>query len=369
MPFLFAITECSVGGSEFNNCKTMGKNYWMHRCTCGDYAWPFTSELLKKHKLISIGWNYLSDSEIQSRLTDGWESFNQVFLEENEFLPRNRYNLWRFLNEMHTGDIVVVPLPQTFNVYRIADDVVYNNTTIDHNLWVDWNGEKASLDKKGYPSYADGRQIDMGFYRKVKEVAIDIPRNGYALSRLYSRMKIRQTNTIINDLKMEVDEAISRYKEKKPINIKNEFVEKASSLLLDQIQKMSHDQLTEQLVNWYMKELGGETEIPNKNESSWEDGDVDVIAHFDRLNELEIYVQVKHHSDASDEEAVLQLERFRIANKDTLQNGQYQMWVISTCDRFREAAIKRASEMGIRLIDGPCFARMLVENGVYSLPF
>lgn len=350
----------------------MGQNYWLHRCTCGEYAKPFSYELLKKDNLISIGWIDFSKKDYLKRLSESWESFEKVFDEVWKEHPRNRINLWRFVKKMKSGDIVVIPMDGGhFRIYEIADDIVYNNITVNPDIIVDWNGYKATKNNEGNFVNKDGKVIDMGFYRKVKplfDTPIDIPRSRYALSGLYSRMKTKQTNADINDLKEEVNEAISRFREKKPINIKNDFLEKSAAILLKQIQKMSHDQLTEHLVNWYMKELGGETEIPSKNVSSWEDGDVDIIAHFDRLNDLAIYIQVKHHTDTSDSESVLQLERFIKANQDTLQEGQYQMWVISTCDHFSEAAIKRASELNIHLIDGPMFAKMLVENGVYSLP-
>lgn len=351
----------------------MGKrNYWMHRCTCGEYAWPFAHELLKKHNLISIGWVDFSKNDYPKRLSASWDSFESVFNEVWGERPRNRYSLWRFF-QMKVGDIIVVPMDDgLFRIYEIADNIVFNNTNIDHNIMVDWNGDKAFWnDDKGFFVNKNGKDIDIGFYRKVNPLFkdhMDIPRNRYTKAQLYSRMKIRQTNTEINDIKEDVDDAIMRYRNKKPINIKSEYTEQAASIMLRQMQELSHDQLTEQLVDWYMKELGGETELPSKNESSWAEGDVDIIARFERLNNLAIYVQVKAHEATSNEEAVLQLERYFKANQDTLQEGAYQMWVISTCDKFCESAIRRASELGINLIDGPRFARMLVENGVYSLP-
>ena len=311
----------------------------------------------------------MSASEIQSRLTDGWESFNQVFLEENEFLPRNRYNLWRFLNEMHTGDIVVVPLPQTFSVYRIADDVVYNNTTIDHNLWVDWNGEKASLDKKGYPSYADGRQIDMGFYRKVEEVAIDIPRNGYAKQALYSRLKIQQTNADISDLRDEVEYAIKCFEDNNPINLRKSFLEESSERLLRQMQELLNDTKLEQLVKWYMEQLGADAVIPPKNEMGSSEGDADVIATFNRLNNFTIFIQVKAHQGYTDEWAIEQIATYKKTLEKKRKLTSHQLWVISTCKDFSEKAKQDAETNDVHLVAGLEFARMLIDNGVNTLPF
>ena len=54
------------------------KNYWLHRCKCGDRAWPFTHELLTKHNIISIGWSDFSNRECHEKLTKSWVSFEQV---------------------------------------------------------------------------------------------------------------------------------------------------------------------------------------------------------------------------------------------------------------------------------------------------
>lgn len=50
------------------------------------------------------------------------------------------------------------------------------------------------------------------------------------------------------------------------------------------------------------------------------------------------------------------------------QNSSSQMWVISTCDDFSEKDKRDAEASEVRLIAGLEFARMLVENGIYSMP-
>lgn len=319
--------------------------------------------------MISIGWSYLSDNETQTCLTDGWESFNKVFSDENGYLPRNRYNLWRFLNEMRPGDTVVVPLPQTFNVYRIADDIIYNNRTIDHNLWIDWNGEKAALDKDGYPAYADGRQIDMGFYRKVEPIAIDIPRNEYAKQALYSRLKIQQTNADISDLKDEVEFALERFAENNPINLRKSFLEESSKKLLRQMQELLNDTKLEQLVKWYMEQLGADAVIPSKNETGASEGDADVIATFNKLNNYTIFIQVKAHRDYTNEWTVEQIATYKETIKKRGKLPVHQLWVISTCNDFSEKAKQDAEANDVHLVAGFEFAQMLIDNGISLLPY
>lgn len=342
----------------------MEHNYWMHRCTCGDRAWPFTHEMLRNHKLISIGWSDFSTKEKQLALTSGWESFQKVFTDAGWGLPRNRYNLWRFLNEMKAGDIVVVPLQGRFDVYHIADDIVYNNETIDTSVWVDWNGNKAWLNSDGYPTDADGQQIDMGFYRKVEPIAIDIPRGEYAEQALYSRLKIMQTNSNINDLRDEVEVALNRFTNTSPINLHNEFVSDAANGLLQQMRSKLNDSKLELLVEWYMKQLGADTEIPAKNASGHDEGDADVIATFGRLNGFTILIQVKAHQGFTDEWAVSQITTYKKLN----HYQSSQMWVVSTCDNFSDQAKRDADAEGVRLITGLEFAQMHIENGVYSMP-
>lgn len=369
MPFLLPTRNVPLEGRD-RKSKTMEQHYWMHRCTCGTNAWQFTHELLKKHEFISIGWSDFSTKEYQSRLTDGWESFERVFLDAGWGLPRNRYNLWRFLNEMHTGDYVVVPLPGRFDVYRIADEEVYNNETIDHSLWVDWNGEMAIFDKNGYPAYDDSgeRQIDMGFYRRVEKVALDIPRQDYAGQALYLRLKIMQTNACIDDLKAEVDEAIDRFIAKNPINLRGTFVAEASKTLLEQMQKLLNDTKLERLVQWYMQQLGADATIPPKNSTSHEDGDADVVATFSRLNDFTVFIQVKAHQGYTDEWAVKQITDYKKTMDKKGILPSHQLWVISTCKDFSEQAKRDAEASKVRLVNGLEFAEMLVENGVYSLP-
>lgn len=347
----------------------MEHRYWMHRVKCGDYAWQFTHELLKKHQFISIGWSDFSDNEFQALLTKDWSSFEKVFTDAGWGLPRSRYNLWRFLNEMKKGDIVVVPLPYSFDVYRIADDAVYNNTNRTmHDLWVDWNGEAATLDDEGYPAFADGRQIDMGFYRKVETIAVDIPRSEYAGQALYSRLKIQQTNADITDLKDEVDAAISRYEERRPISLCRTFTAEATKLFRDQIRDLLNDAKLEELVKWYMEQLGAEAVIPPKNATGRDEGDADVIATFGRLNNFTILIQVKAHKGFTDEWAVEQIATYKRTMEKTRQIASAQLWVISTCDGFSNEAERMAEEYDVRLVNGLEFAKMLVENGVYSLP-
>lgn len=348
-------------------------NYWLHRCKCGNHAWPFTYELLEKHNIISIGWSDFSkNNDYQKHLTESWDSFEKVFIDEGWGLPRNRHNLWRFLNGMKQGDIVVVPLDGgLFSIYRIADNVVYNNQTIDPTLWKDWNGNVAQLDKDGYPGYSDGEanyQIDMGFYRKVEPLGLHIPRSKYAEQALYSRMKIQTTNAAINDIKDLVDKALNDFNASKPINFKQAIIDAAAENVLKEMRTKLNDIKMEELVCWYMEQLGATTYIPPKNGLTTEEGDADVVATFDKLNDFTILVQVKAHKDDTNEWAVEQIKSYYQTKSNEFNNKSVQLWVISSCDKFSDEAVRLAQEYNVNLVNGLQFAQMLVEIGIYTLP-
>ena len=344
----------------------MEKNYWLHRCKCGDRAWPFTHELLTKLNIISIGWSDFSNQECHDRLTKSWASFEQVFEKAGWGHPRNRTNLWRFLREMNEGDVVLVPLDGgKFSIYEIADNTVYNNETFDQSLWVNWNGERVSLDSDGYPAYSNGDQIDMGFYRKVVPVRLNLSRNDYANQALNSRMKIMTTNANISDLAADVEKAIAQ---KGPINLKAAFVEKSAKILCRQMQELMNPDKIEELVRWYMVSLGANVNVPAKNSATTEEGDADVIATFDKLNNHTILIQVKAHQGHTDKWAVEQISSYAHTIKRNLEDKTSQLWVVSTCDDYTEETKKLAKEKGVLLVNGLDFAEMLIDNGLYSLP-
>ncbi|MGI5846870.1 MAG: restriction endonuclease [Candidatus Cryptobacteroides sp.] len=337
-------------------------NYWLHRITGGENALPLASELFKKG-MLSIGWSYLSNEDNLSKLKKSWNSFETLFPDH----PRNRYNLWRFVYEMSQGDIVVVPSPYAFSLCRVADDRIFTVETIDPELLVDWNGKPVVLNKgDGYLYDSSGRYIDLGFFRKVEIIEKDIPRNKFADPALYARLKMRQTNAQIKDLRKSIEDAVEKFRENKPINLKEALLEESTPKVLEMIRNMLNPGKFEDLVGWYLEALGGRIETPYRGELPAGEGDADRVAYFDRLG-LAIMVQVKKHDGMTDDWAVTQIKSYA-ANHDF---GEYatSQWVISSGDGFSDKAKQLAQEEGIRLIDGPEFARMILETGIADLSF
>lgn len=338
----------------------MPANFWLHRITGGDNAFPLSSELLKKGYL-SIGWSYLSNAENLEKMRKSWQSFETLFPE----CPRNRYNLWRFVNEMSPGDFIVIPQSYTFAICKIADTTVYTAETITSDLLVDWNGKPVTLNKENGHLYdCNNKHIDLGFFRKVEIVETDIPRDKYASPHLYSRMKIRQTNAQINDLSGDVLAALENYRGKKPINLRESILEETVGSVSKKISELLNPDKFEGLVEWYLRSLGARVETPGKSSSPTEAGDADKVGYFDKIG-FAIMVQVKKHEGTTGDWAVNQINSYHANNNF----GDYStaLWVISSGEKFSEEAIRLAEEYGVKLIDGNTFAKMILEVGLADL--
>lgn len=339
--------------------------YWLHRITGGDNAMGFAYPLLFSHNYLTIGWcDFSEDSFVENVQKQGISAIDKALQEAEWGVCRNRWNLWRFIHEMKEGDIVVVPTWGEFSLYEIADNNVLSNQSMDASIYKEWNGNDAKLREDGYFCNAEGKVIDLGFYRKVKPIAIHIPRNDYADQDLHSRMKIRQTNADISDLEKSIESAKANFINKKPINLKEQIVEEAAPKLLALIDKFTNADKFEDLVRWYLESLGAKVAKPSKNESCTEDGDADAVGYFDNIKTA-IMVQVKKHGGTTDNWAVQQVKAFK-ANHNY---GDYhtQMWVISSCEEFSERAKAEAEEAGVRLIGGLEFAKMILDAGLEGM--
>lgn len=339
--------------------------YWLHRITGGENAMPVADSLLFKQGFLSIGWSdFSTDSFVEKvKCPGGWDYMETEMREAGYGTPRNRYNLWRFIREMKPEDIIIVPTSYEFSVFKITDEKVYTNESMDFSNCYGWYGENIEM-KEGYLFSSRGHGIDLGFYRKVEKVESHLPRHLFADQALTSRMKVRQTNVEITDLKESVDNALVAFRENKPLRLKEQIIEDSVPKLLETVRKITDDRKFEDLVEWYLKALGAKVETPSKNETPTEEGDADKVGYFDNIRTA-IMVQAKKHSGTTNAWAIEQIKAYRSNH----QYGEYftQMWVISTCDMFSERAMKEAESAGVRLIDGKEFCRMILDAGLHDL--
>ena len=344
------------------------RNYFLHRITGGKNASVISQQLLTNGYL-SIGWSdFSSDEFIKDVQNRKIKAIEDAFNKHSWSISKSRWNLYRFIVDMKPGDYVLVPAYKSFSIYEIENEIIYSNFSLNsdvvNKLGLHWNNSSFYINN--YP-------IDLGFYRKVKEVAKNIPRASYAEQKLISRMKIRQTNAWINDLKEHILFSIKQWEEQKPIILKNEIIEGAKAIVLKQIQNKIDDGKFEILVEWYLKSLGATVETPAKNSSSHEEGDADKIAIFDKLR-LIILVQIKKHTDITGDWAVQQITNFKKIQKEKYHvddpNAEYTtlMWVVSSGEDFSNKAKLKASENNVRLINGEEFAQLILENGLENMP-
>lgn len=348
------------------------KTYWLHRITGGNNGWTFAHALLEKENLLSIGWSdFSTDDFIKQTRSSGIKHIDNCIINDwgREYLSRSRWNLFRFICKMKQGDIVVVPLWKSFNVYEIIDDTIISNESLEVYLK---NGlGQYNLEYKNRYLYLtdikENNEVDLGFYRKVLPIALNVSRESFGTQGLISRMKIRQTNADISDLSEEIENSILAFKNNHPVNLKEEIIKSSISNVLAQIQRHLDADKFEKLVEWYLRSLGASmVSTPAKNSSSTEEGDADKVAVFEKMK-LIIMVQVKKHIDITSRWAVQQITLFNANNKF---DDEYStlMWVISSCDDYSPEAKLLAKENNVRLITGPEFAQLIIENGVENMP-
>lgn len=324
-------------------------SYWLHRIS----HFAHVSYPLIDAGFLSIGYSSFStDGFIENALNENEQEFNRYFQDSWGYLPRNRWTLWNFLSKMRKGDIVLVPSWGTFSIYRIIGEKPNAVKSVTNTLpQKDWNGNDVNWN-----------DVDLGFIWKVEPVVKNIPRNLYADSALTSRMKVRQTNVCINDLKKNVDESIKAFNERKPIDLKAAIVEKSAAAWKQSIQEKLNADKFEKLVRWYLEKIGADiSEVQPKNYNG-KVGDVDVVARFEKIKTC-IDVQVKFHKGTTSEWSVNQILDFVNSQNDS-DEYYWIPWVITSADSFSKEAELKAKEKNIRLICMDEFIRMLMDVGL-----
>ncbi|ALI98505.1 restriction endonuclease [Rufibacter tibetensis] len=336
-------------------------NYWLHRIShLAELSYP----LLEKGYL-TIGFSDLINHELIDKvLEDDWDYFNSQFQKVWNNVPRTRHNLWNFL-KFQKGDLVIVPSWGTFFICEIVDDrpfLIGETFSEDLKSW----GNKNVTTNGVHLLKEDGKAYDLGFARKVNVLYRDVSRDKFADAKLTARMKIRQTNAQINDLKTSIETSIENYKVDKPIHLHSIIIDKTASLVLDSIQNELNPDKFEKLVKTYFKTIGAnEVSIPAKNESGKE-GDADIVAVFESIK-LIIYTQAKFQKGQISEWGTNQVLEYR-TKKESIDDGYNKIaWVITTANTFNENAENLAKQNEIQLVNGIEFSKMLLNAGVTML--
>jgi restriction endonuclease Mrr len=340
-------------------------NYWLHRISHhAEVSYP----LIEKG-ILSVGWSELSDENFLDQCAGNWENLDKAYKARGWDLSRSRYSLMRFIFDMRKDDFVLVPSWGKFSIYKILDDKAFSIEKLDTTDLKDWN-ENIIFKSNGYlykkDESTEDNLVDLGFFHKVEPIVKEVPRNEYADQALTSRMKIRQTNADINDLKDSILKSIRSFEAKEPINLHSLILENATNNVLELIHKQLDPDKFESLIKWYFERTGASNVIiPPKNERD-KKGDADIVATYEPIRTI-IYVQAKKYVGETDSWAFEQINEYK-KFKESMDDGYSKIgWVISTADKFSDDCMEAAQEAHILLINGRQFSTMLLEAGISNL--
>lgn len=332
-------------------------NYLQHRIS---HMWDVSKQLFEKGYL-TIGWQGLMQSGILEAAQECGESGFADCAVAHGLVSRNRWCLYRFFS-MQPGDIVIIPLyEQDFAIAKVSS-AAKTISELPVSAFSSVCGRRVKLDS--CLSYEDdGTIIDIGFFLSIDLTTVKIVPRAYASAKLQSRMKHQYINVDVNDL---AEEIIAASEAEAPLDLRDVILAAAASPVLEAIHKLTPDGL-ELLVKWYMEQSGA-TRVyrPAKNESGKENGaDADVIAEFASLG-IVFFIQVKKHEGYTSDWAIKQISFYKEQKENIADDFTYIPWVITTA-AFKEDVKELAHNVGVRLIDGITFAKMIVDTGVESI--
>lgn len=268
---------------------------------------------------------------------------------------------------MKAGDWVIVPTYGAFSICELLDDEPIMIKDIKDIIIKDWNGDIISRDEKGYLINANNDKIDLGFARRIKIIQKNISRYDYADGALTARLKVRQTNVCINDLKESIQKALEGFNNNKPIHFRNEINDVIPNICSIIQTKLNPDKF-EYLIKWYFERIGASSVVipPKKSSTKVDHEDVDIIATFDLLKTI-YYVQAKHYRGETGSwgaEQISHLKELESVKDDRQDDGYTKVyWLVSSSESFSEECINKAKETNVQLIDGKTFASMLLDAG------
>lgn len=350
-------------------------NYWLHRISHEHEA----SYPLFADGWLTLGWSKFADSGIlnDARKRDKYcKAFESTYSRISPDVKyKSRWDMWYFAL-FDKDDIVVVPMfDGKFAICKVLQPACPLSTLLneDHPEFSDYSWNENEHGKGLYKKSAN-KAYDLGFAIKVEILGTNIDRSKYADSKLTFRMKMRQTNGNISDLKENVDNALKNWNKKTPIDFLEPVISQSAENLLASINTYLNDNKFEKLIMKYMMRIGSDDVYqPAKNESGKEEyADADVIALFDTL-QLMVIIQAKLHSDESDKTAIEQIIQYRKQLQTDpnfhTEEEEYKdcfAWAITSAE-FTANAKELAKQNNVRIIEGKDFARMLLKAGLTGI--
>ena len=331
--------------------------YLQHRIS---QMWDVSKQLFDMGYL-TIGWQYLAGTDLLERTLQEGEAGFSDSASKSGLVSRNRWCLYRFLT-LKAGDQVIVPLyEKEFAIVEVAGDA--------QPICALPVKKFSSIENRGVVVrdylYYEGNDdpIDLGYIVPYHMDTAKIVPRGYASAKLQARMKHQYINVDVEDCAEDIRKAMTA---EAPVNLRDIILEATAKSVLESIHELTPDGF-ERLVQWYMQQCGAtRVEIPAKNESGKENGaDADVIAAFDHLGTV-FYIQVKKHEGYTSDWAIKQISYYKAQKENKSDDFTYIPWVVSTAS-FTEEVREYAHEVGVRLIDGLDFAKMIVDTGIKNI--
>jgi predicted Mrr-cat superfamily restriction endonuclease len=301
-------------------------------------------EALQNNQLI-IGWAY---AEGLLEPTIGWEQFREIirtaYYSEEPNLRRAGAaggHMWRFIQEMKVGDLVVVPRWSDFYIAEVTGPAFYD------------------------ASKKDG---DTAYRRPVIWLnnKNPIPRS-LAKSALISRMKTYGTCAYATDLLDEILECLHVAKSGATPSFESDLQSRLVRETLDELRSGRMESYGfERLIETMLRGLGGkDTRIVPRNK----DKGVDIVATFRVAGVFTqvVAVQAKHWQPDPPVGKDVVEELIRGVEAEEASLG-----MVITSGAIGEDAVERAKrytdEKGIpiELVDGEQFAKLIVEHGIRS---
>lgn len=253
--------------------------------------------------------------------------------------------MWRFLNEMRTGDWVVVPdRAGTFYVAEVSGESFYDDSEEAH-------------------------KTDSCYRRPVKWLNDKKPiRRDFARSGLISRMKTQQTSAYAHDLIEEIVEALQLASSAGSVDPENlfekELRQKMSQAVLKEIHSGYMDERRfERLIQTLLRAIGASRAeiVPRLHDKG-----VDILTEFP-LGPMQIRVgiQVKWHQGQTTKEYVDQLAGGLEAENLTVG------WLVSSgtfsedCQALSEKLFQDKG-IQINLMDGEQIAMTIIDYGLQT---
>ena len=352
-------------------------NYYFQRINheC-EVSYALFKNGIEGEKYLSLGWSCFLDTNIleAARLNDKSVAFEKIYDSVREKRVKSRWNMWYFA-QFAKGDKIVVPQYNgKFAICEVLEEAKSIKTISDNSFCSYFNNYDIHWDRKANLYTCNDNFVDLGFIVKVKVLFDDISKAEYADSYLTARLKSRNANGCINDIKDSVENAIIALNQNQPINFYSDSMDNLAKELLNRIKKDLNPEKFESLVKNYMQSIGALASTPSKNEHGKEDNaDADVLAYFDVIG-VAVLIQTKFHFGQTDDWAVNQVLRYKEQVEDPecelddgIEGFTYIPWVVSTCDEFTKEAIELAKKKDVKLINGIEFSKMILKQGLENL--